>query len=113
MPQVVLTLAIWANDEIPPSAVEENKEERPIYGYFSDNPNGVINEEGKVPPPISVSQYGEVIVKFKRDRVIPRATITFQDSLNNNNRYPPTPASKPHFTSFEFGTEPEDFFEER
>ncbi len=77
---------------------QENKENRPIYGFFTDDPNGVINSEGKIPPPCSVSGYGKVNVKIKRDRALKKATILFTDSLGS--KFRPTPAALPHFTSF-------------
>lgn len=37
---------------IPKEILEQNKEKRPIYGYFSDDEHGGINSEnGKIPPP--------------------------------------------------------------
>ncbi|HLD17455.1 MAG TPA: hypothetical protein VJB99_00060 [Patescibacteria group bacterium] len=73
---------------------------RPIYGYFSDDKHGIINEDGRIPPPNRVCQYGAVTVKLKKERVLERTTVTFHDSLHIADVWPPTPASKPHFTSF-------------
>ncbi len=80
----------------------KDKENRPIYGYFSDEENGAINLDGKNPPPNSVNHYGNITVKIKNSKALEKATITFQDSLDSLTKWPPTPARKPHFTSFEF-----------
>ncbi len=85
---------------IPDEVVDENKENRPIYGYFSNNEYGVINYDGEIPPPNSVDAYGKITVKIKRERALQKTTIAFQDSLSPKDEWPPTPASKPHFTSF-------------
>lgn len=77
-----------------------DKEKRPIYGYFSDNKNGVQNEKGEIPPRNHVSHYGQVTVKLKRDRALKKATVTFYDSLGYSEEMAATPASYPHFTSF-------------
>jgi len=80
--------------------LENNKEKRPIYGYFSDEEHGAINYEGKIPPINNVSGYGAINIKLKKENVLKKATLTFQDSLDINVSWPPTPATKPHFTSF-------------
>lgn len=79
--------------------VDANKELRPIYGYFSDNSDGVINYEGRIPPPNNVNYYGTINFKIKKDRTLNKSTVTFQDSLAHSNILP-SPAAKPHFTSF-------------
>ena len=85
---------------VPEESLTTNKERRPIYGYFSDEEHGAINYEGKIPPPTNVNWYGTVNVKIKKERAVKKATITFHDSLDPTNDWPPTPAAKPHFTSF-------------
>ena len=79
------------------------------YGYYSDEKNGIINKEGSIPPPTSVRCYGGVNVKLKKDKMLPKTTIAFQDTYGNIGRRfnpdkgdnsIPTPALKPHFTSF-------------
>jgi len=82
--------------------VYRNQEKRPIYTFFSDGPNGEHNEEGTIPPPAGVDQYGLVHCKIKKEIALQKSTITFQDSLDTRVGYPPSPAIKPHFTSFEF-----------
>lgn len=79
-------------------AVDASK--RCIYGYFSDNENGVLNSIGEIPPPNKVAQYGTVTVKLKKDRVLHKTTVTFNDSLGYSHAMAATPASYPHFTSF-------------
>lgn len=79
--------------------ITNNKEKRPIYGYFSDEKNGAINKEGAIPPPTNVLQYGPINVKIKKERALKKATVTFQDSLDHSDEFPPSPAAKPHFTS--------------
>jgi hypothetical protein len=86
-------------NKIPTNAIEANKEKRPIYGYFSDEEHGVINDEGKVPPPSTVCYYGRINFKIKKDVAVRKATITFHDSLSPGKECPPTPAIKPHFSS--------------
>lgn len=77
------------------------KNNRCIYGYWSDNINGVINREGKNPPPNKVEQYGNITFKVDREFAMKNATITFGDSLDWD--FPPEKvpvlASKPHFIS--------------
>ena len=81
--------------------LETSREKRPIYGYFSDDEHGGINRyDGKIPPPTIVSQYGQINFKIKRERALEKATITFHDSLGVGSGWPPTPAARPHFTSF-------------
>ncbi len=88
-------------DELPEEVKTKNRTQRPIYGYFSDNEHGGINDfDGKIPPPTSVNWYGKVNFKIKKERALKKATITFHDSLGVGNEFPPTPASTPHFTSF-------------
>ena len=79
--------------------VDGNREQRPIYGYFSDNKNGVINYDGSEISPNHVASYGTVNFRLRRENALQKATITFDDSLSNNQRVPPTPAAKPHFSS--------------
>jgi len=78
---------------------KKNKEKRPIYGYFTSSPNGVINSEGTIPPPNYVSQYGDVMIKIKKDSAMRKATVSFTDSLGHMESLACTPAVKPHFTS--------------
>ena len=87
-------------NEIPEEVLENNKEKRPIYGYFSDEEHGAINSYGTIPPPTNVFQYGAVNLKIKKERALKKATVTFHDSLRVAADWPPTPAAKPHFTSF-------------
>ena len=84
--------------DFPDDKDAENTNKRPIYGYFSDSDNGIINEHGNNPPPNAIKYCGTVNFKFKKNKIIERTTITFQDSLNHPN-WMPSPASKPHFTS--------------
>ncbi|KKR10117.1 MAG: hypothetical protein UT37_C0005G0011 [Parcubacteria group bacterium GW2011_GWA2_39_18] len=86
--------------EIPEAVLQNNKERRPIYGYFSDEEHGAINSYGKIPPPTNVSSYGTINFKIKKEKALKKATLTFHDSLSPSNGWPPTPAAKPHFTSF-------------
>jgi len=77
-----------------------NKEKRPIYGYFSDEEHGAINSVGSIPPMNNVSNYGTINIKIKQEKALQKATLTFHDSLGPADSWPPTPAAKPHFTSF-------------
>jgi len=75
----------------------------PHYGYLSSDLNGVLNSD-----PEAMSGYGKITIRFKRQQVIERTTITFGDSWNSyfsgNDRFlVPTPASHPHFTSANAG----------
>ncbi|MBI3632181.1 MAG: DUF3626 domain-containing protein [Candidatus Vogelbacteria bacterium] len=84
-----------------------NKRSRPIYGYFTDGRNGEISYTGEIPPPSNLSNYGVINVKIKREVAMKRSTITFSDSLYKSDYMTPTPASRPHFTSFYgLGSEP-------
>ena len=88
--------------EVPEAVLQDNKERRPIYGYFSDEEHGAINSYGKIPPPTNVHWFGTINVKIKKEKALKKATLTFHDSLSSSNDWPPTPAAKPHFTSFRF-----------
>jgi len=90
----------YGDKKLPAKITAQNRELRPIYGYFSDNEHGGINDYGTIPPPTNVTQYGKVNFKIKKERALRKATLTFHDSLGPGNDWPPTPASKPHFTSF-------------
>jgi hypothetical protein len=72
---------------------------RPIYGYISKDPNGLVHGS-------DMGGYGSIIIKYKRANVINRTTVTFGDSYNgtafgsgSRSSYVPTPAAHPHFTS--------------
>lgn len=83
------------------------KSKRPIYGYFSLNENGVLNEEGRHPPKSEVSRYGSVTVKIKREVAERRATMTLDDSLGTY--YSPVcPIALPHFSALFFSCYDED-----
>ncbi|KKR07469.1 MAG: hypothetical protein UT32_C0011G0037 [Parcubacteria group bacterium GW2011_GWC2_39_14] len=56
---------------------DRDKENRPIYGYFSDDKHGIINPQGRIPPPASTSGYGSINIKIKRSVALNKATITF------------------------------------
>lgn len=82
---------------------KQNKEMRPIYGYISDNTNGIMNEVGDHPPRNRTSQYGAVTIKLS-DKVRSKTTICFCDSLGASSDIACTPANKPHFTSLKINT---------
>lgn len=90
------TEAIYFDFPDDPSA---NKDQRPIYGYMSNHPDGIISREGKVP--LSVSQYGNVYVEIKRSKAIESATCTFGDSLGHSNHLTAVPFGCPHFTALD------------
>lgn len=78
---------------------ESIKHLRPIYGYFSDIDNGILNKEATIPPPRNVSQYGDIAFKVKKEKFLKDATVTFIDSLYYEKDIAATPAAAPHFTS--------------
>ena len=82
-----------------PSDVTEYKEDRPVYGYMSNQRNGVISDSGKVPP--TVSQYGNIYIEIKREKAMRSATCTFGDSLGKSRYFAATPFGKPHFTALQ------------
>ena len=84
---------------------KHDKESRPIYGYCSNNPNGVQNSEGKHPPQNGASMYGNITVKLK-DEVKNRATFMFGDSLGATDSRACVPLTNPHFTAFGMGSDP-------
>lgn len=84
-------------------------EKRPIYGYMTNNENGVISKDGKIPP--SVEYYGNIYVEIKREKAISSATCTFGDSLALSDDVPAIPFGKPHFTGFRRMDEPRDIKE--
>ncbi|MFZ4632025.1 MAG: DUF3626 domain-containing protein [Patescibacteria group bacterium] len=81
--------------------VDENKGEtvRPNYGYMSDNENGIVGSFDENNVHSKVSRYGNIHVKFKKEQVADRTTVTFDDSLSPADENPPTPSIKPHFSS--------------
>lgn len=78
--------------------VKKDTEMRPIYGYVSDNANGVHNDSGEHPPSTNATSYGNCIVKIK-ESAKDKVTFCFADSLNASSNYACTPISNPHFTS--------------
>lgn len=74
---------------------------RPIYGYFSLDKNGILNDAGKHPPINSVSNYGSVTVKIKTEVAKQRTTMAFRDTLYMTN-IPLTPVALPHYSAFFF-----------
>lgn len=83
----------WDSDTL------KNKEMRPIYGYCSDNENGVNNSSGTNPPSNNAAQYGGVTLRIKKDHALKHATVTFSDSLGVEESMTASPVVKPHFTS--------------
>lgn len=75
---------------------------RPIYGYFSPDQNGILNNEGRHPPKNNVHRYGEITVKIKKSVAMSRATISFKDSLSLYDQFPVSPAALPHYSSLFF-----------
>lgn len=105
--------SIREGGDVPKEVIDTNREKRPVYGYFSNDDMGAINGEGENPPPNHVTQYGEIVVKIKKDKAMRKATVTFQDSLHPANEWPATPACKPHFTSLAIeGHEDDSILEE-
>ena len=88
-----------------PDAIKHDRENRPIYGYCSDNENGVQTGDGKHPPPNAASSYGRVTVKFK-DELKNRATFCFTDSLGASSSVACVPMNHPHFTAFSMYSDP-------
>jgi hypothetical protein len=78
--------------------IDYDVENRPVYGYSSSNKNGVINDEGVIPPVNTVHHYGDISFKVKHDVGRKKATITRDDSLGSY--FTPSPLAKPHFTTF-------------
>ncbi len=76
---------------------------RPIYGFISDNKNGVVNINGSDESG-ATREYGGIHVKLKRKNVINRTTVFFGDTLVDNMgyRFPPSLAAKPHFSCYSF-----------
>lgn len=71
---------------------------RPIYGYFSLDQNGILNEFGTNPPPNVTSEYGRVTVKVKREVVLARATMCLLDSYGSQDT-PLSPVALPHYSA--------------
>lgn len=82
-----------------PSDVTKNKKDRPVYGYMSNQRNGIISDSGKIPP--TVSQYGNIYIEIKREKAMGSATCTFGDSLGKSRYFAATPFGKPHFTALQ------------
>lgn len=85
----------YASDE------EKGKRVRPNYGYMSDNEHGIVGSFSESHVSSNVGNYGRIHVKFKKEQVTNRTTITFNDSLGRADEIPPTPSTKPHFTGLE------------
>jgi len=71
---------------------------RPVYGYMSNNRFGGITETGGSDNPESVKQYGNIVVKLRR-QVKNKATCAFGDTLGKKVDPAPSPVNAPHFTS--------------
>ncbi|MDP3725557.1 MAG: hypothetical protein Q8R20_03770 [Nanoarchaeota archaeon] len=103
---VLIEQYAFGGERLSDEVLAKDRERRPIYGYFSDEDHGAINHTGKIPPSTNLQKYGAVNVKIKRERALEKATVTFHDSLDHSfdpgRDWPPTPAVKPHFTSFRF-----------
>lgn len=80
---------------------EKGKRVRPNYGYMSDNENGIVGSFSSSHVSSNVGNYGRIHVKFKKEQVTNRTTVTFNDSLGRADETPPTPSIKPHFTGLE------------
>jgi len=90
-----------SGDSLPDTIVDDNPLMRPVYGYFSADKHGAINEEGKIPPKSCFNHYGEVIIKLKKRDILKKTTVNFDDTLYAKDRVPSTSAQKPHFTSID------------
>ena len=80
---------------------EKGKMVRPNYGYMSDNEHGLVGSFSETHVSSNVGNYGRIHVKFKKEQVKNRTTVTFNDSLGTADEKPPTPSIKPHFTGIE------------
>lgn len=78
---------------------KDDKSIRPVYGYFTDERNGVINSTGTIPPDRAVDNYGDICFKVKEEKFRKDATVTFIDSLGSESTFSASPVSCPHFTS--------------
>ena len=77
----------------------EDKSNRPIYGFFTDQEHGAINKEGTIPPERNVSMYGDICFEVKDEKFRRDGTVTFRDSLGSARDIVASPVSAPHFTS--------------
>lgn len=84
---------------LPSSVFTVDQDYRPVYGYMSDHEHGFVSRSGTVQTPCVMRPYGKVHVRLRRESVLPRATVTFHDSLTPSAEWPPSPAAKPHFAS--------------
>lgn len=85
----------------PPSYTQEGMsavQHRPVYGYFSLNENGIINDKDAHPPTNFVDSYGRVTVKIKKGVAMRRATMHLMDSLYAD-AIPLCPVALPHFST--------------
>lgn len=85
-----------------PSTFKDTKELRPIYGYFSDNENGVINKKGSTEEVNATTAigYGKLTLKFGKDGLDSRTTLMLSDTTEQLTDATCTPYNKSHFTSF-------------
>ena len=99
--------ATRAIERMPTSSVQDSirrtfwsvgKTVRPNYGYMSDNEHGLVGSFSETHVSSNVGNYGRIHVKFKKEKVKDRTTVTFNDSLGTADEKPPTPSIKPHFT---------------
>lgn len=77
----------------------ESATKRPIYGYVSDGEHGVVNDWGDSSKKSRLAVFGGIVIEFDTESVQDKTTITFHDSLQYEEEIPPTPFTKPHFTS--------------
>ena len=93
------------SEEVREEIFNHNAKERPIYGYFSNEENGVMNGEGTIPPPSALRRFGAINVKIKKEVAMKKATITFNDSFQFTwSDLTPTFAANPHFTSYDLNS---------
>lgn len=88
---------VLTEESVTDDMLQINSDRRPVYGYLSDDINGVVLQR-ETDLVGNLDFYGEVAVKLKRNRIDTRTTVTFKDSLSKDDIVP-SPLTSPHFLS--------------
>lgn len=78
--------------------------QRPIYGYLSNNEEGTVNTTGETQYISNTDFYGTIRCKLRKENIANHITVTFQDSFiipisKGDITYTASPLQTPHFTS--------------
>lgn len=90
-------LGTLTEDQVTEQMIEDRADCRVIYGYLSDDNNGIVRQSDNSVIG-NMEFYGDVAIKFRKDKIGSRTTVSFRDSLSKGIEVVPSPLEKPHFT---------------